>query len=56
MATGLPKSTVNRWLQELREERRRQVAENPEIIADAVAHYKAVYAVPLPQSGPVHGN
>lgn len=40
---GLPKSTVNRWLQEPRAARRRKVAENPAIIADAVAHYESVY-------------
>ncbi len=40
---GLCKSTVNRWLQELRQERLANVADSAEMIAVALARYDALY-------------
>ena len=40
---GVPKSSVNRWLQALREDCPTRIANSTEIIADAVAGYKALY-------------
>ncbi len=40
---GLPKSTVNRWLQALREDCPERVANSDQMIANAVAHYEALY-------------
>ncbi len=40
---GLPKSTVHRWLQELREDCPTRVAGSAEMIADAFAGYKSLY-------------
>ena len=40
---GVDKTTVHRWLQELRGEGRRKVADAGEMIAVAVARYDAIY-------------
>ena len=40
---GCPKSSVNRWLQALREDCPTRIANSTEIIANAVAGYKALY-------------
>ena len=40
---GLTKSTVSRWLQELREDCPTRVAGSAEVIAHAVARYDALY-------------
>ena len=40
---GLDKTTVHRWLQELREESRSRVADATEMIVIAVARYDAIY-------------
>ncbi len=40
---GLRKSTVHRWLQELRQERSEKAADSTEMIAIALARYDALY-------------
>ncbi len=40
---GLPKSTVHRWLQGLREDCPTRIANSAEIIAEAMAGYEALY-------------
>ena len=42
-ACGVPKSTVNRWLQALREDCPTRFAGSAQLIADAVAGYKSLY-------------
>ncbi len=42
---GLPKSTVNRWLQALREDCPTRIANSAEIIAEAVAGYEALVEI-----------